>query len=428
MLETCCRNENNHMDMKKTIIFSALLLLGGSTFAQFRLSAEFRPRTEYSHGYATLADMDQKPSLFTSQRTRLNFEFKASGIQTKLVLQDVRIWGSQAQQNLNEDFAVSIHEAWGEVNFSPSLSLRLGRQELVYDNSRILGNSAWNQQARSHDLALLKYKGYVDVHLGVAYNESGDRKNNIYSGPNAYKFMQFLWINKNFDDLKVSLLGINDGRPVNTTDENSDIISQKTVFTQTVGPWFEYKLGKLLLTGNAYYQAGKLVNGKDLSAYEYLFETSWRPAGDLLLGAGFEELSGTDQAAAVNTAHSFNPLYATGHKFNGHMDYFYAGNHLGSVGLRDLYARIGYKVKGVDLGLDIHKFWAQSDLELTTQKDLGYEFDFYAGYKLNESVELNLGYSHLLATETLELLKGGHADGTQNWAWVMFTFKPEIIK
>ena len=36
--------------------------------AQFKISGEFRPRTEYSHGYSTLAGADQDPSLFTTQR------------------------------------------------------------------------------------------------------------------------------------------------------------------------------------------------------------------------------------------------------------------------------------------------------------------------------------------------------------------------
>ena len=32
---------------------------------------------------------------------------------------------------------------------------------------------------------------------------------------------------------------------------------------------------------------------------------------------------------------SFTPFYGTNHKFNGHMDYFYVGNHIGNVGLRE---------------------------------------------------------------------------------------------
>jgi len=415
--------------MKKiTLISFVFLLMSVGAFAQFRLSAEFRPRMEYSHGYSTLAAEDQKPSLFTSQRTRLNAEFQATGIQTKLVLQDARIWGSQPQQVGNEDFGVSVHEAWAEAVLSKSISIRLGRQELVYDNSRIFGNAAWLQQARSHDLALLKFAGYVNVHLGAAYHESGNRKNNFYSGPDAYKFLQFIWINKNFGDFKVSVLGINNGIPQNTLNSKGEVIAQKTKFTQTFGPYFEYTAGKFNFAGNVYYQMGELVNGKTLAAYEYLIEGTWKAGKDFTLGAGFEELSGTDESDASTKANSFSTLYSSGHKFNGHMDYFYAGNHGASVGLRNLYFKAGYKLFGINLGLDIHKFWAQANLGDYPDKDFGTEFDFYTGYKISESVEINFGYSHLLPTETLEHLKGGSADATQNWGWIMFTFKPTFLK
>jgi hypothetical protein len=32
-----------------------------------------------------------------------------------------------------------------------AFSMKLGRQEVIYDNSRIFGNVDWAQQGRSHD-------------------------------------------------------------------------------------------------------------------------------------------------------------------------------------------------------------------------------------------------------------------------------------
>lgn len=402
----------------------ALMAMGAMAQSTLKVSGEFRPRSEYSHGYGTLAGLDQKGSLFTSQRTRVNLEFGIKNVKTKVSLQDVRIWGNQPQQVMNEDLAVSIHEAWAETPLIRGLSLRVGRQELNYDNGRILGNSNWNQQARVHDLALLKYSGFVEVHFGLAYHESGNRKNNIYSGPDAYKTLQFLWLNKSFGDLKLSFIGLNNGIPRNTLNDNGEIVSQKIIYTQTFGPYAEYKKGELSFAGSAYYQTGELVNGKSLSAYEYLLETTWKPGKDFSLGAGYEELSGSAADLDPAKARSFNPLYGTGHKFNGHMDYFFVGNHIGSVGLRDLYAKVGYLIKGISLGVDIHQFWAQADLVNKPNRALGTELDFYGSYKINEVTELGIGYSHLLPTETMQLLKGGSADAVQNWAWVMFTFRP----
>ena len=83
------------------------VLIAQFTNAQFSLSGEFRPRTEISKGYKTLAAEDQKASTITAQRTRLNFGFDTDYVKTKLVLQDVRQWGNQAQLVQNEDYSVS---------------------------------------------------------------------------------------------------------------------------------------------------------------------------------------------------------------------------------------------------------------------------------------------------------------------------------
>ena len=69
-------------------------------------------------------------SVAASQRTRLNALFAAEPVQAKLSLQDVRYWGSQPQSVANEDYAVSIHEAWAESSWL-KLSLRAGRQEFL---------------------------------------------------------------------------------------------------------------------------------------------------------------------------------------------------------------------------------------------------------------------------------------------------------
>lgn len=53
--------------------------------------------------------------MFTSQRTRLNLDYTGDKITTKLVLQDVRNWGNQKQLVGNEDYVISIHEAWAEA-------------------------------------------------------------------------------------------------------------------------------------------------------------------------------------------------------------------------------------------------------------------------------------------------------------------------
>ncbi len=262
--------------MKKYgILLVFCLALAGNLEAQFSLSGEFRPRTEYSHGYSTLADVDQDASLFTSQRTRLNLNYSGDKITTKLVLQDVRTWGNQKQLVGNEDYATSIHEAWAEAKLGSGFSLQMGRKELVYDNHRIFGNVGWAQQARSHDLLLAKYEATFKLHFGLAYHQSGVRTNNIYYGPDAYKSMQFLWFNKIFDKLSISFLALNNGVPYTINTDNGEITEQGIRYSQTIGSYVTYKTGKLSLGGNLYYQTGTDPSGKDLGAYEVLLESGF---------------------------------------------------------------------------------------------------------------------------------------------------------
>ena len=55
------------------------------------------------------------------------------------------------------------------------LSVKIGRQELSYDDVRLLGNLDWLQQARRHDMLLIKglHRGY-QIDIGLAYNQNSD--------------------------------------------------------------------------------------------------------------------------------------------------------------------------------------------------------------------------------------------------------------
>ena len=108
------------------------------------------------------------------------------------------------------------------------------------------------------------------------------------------------------------------------------------------------------------------------------------------------------------------------------MDYFYVGNHGGSTGLRDLTGRVKYALGKVSLGCDVHGFWTDAPIAGTEDTYLGTEIDLSASVPINSSVSMVAGYSQLLATDAMEMLKGGYADETHNWAWLMFTFKPDF--
>ena len=406
------------MKLLKYIILAVIAVaITETSNAQFTLSGEFRPRTEFSHGYKSLAYKDQDLSTITSQRTRLNAMFNTEFVKTKLVLQDVRNWGSQPQLVGNENYATSVHEAWAEVFFVPEFSLQAGRQELAYDDQRIFGNVGWTQQGRTHDVALLKYKKNFTLHFGIAHHENSDITNNLYDGPDAYKDLQFLWFNKTWKANSLSLLALNNGVPVM---EDSVQVSK---YSQTLGGRFTRKFEKWSVAANLYYQTGKHSNGKEISAMNFTAEATLKMG----ITAGYEYFSGNSYDKN-DKVYAFTPFYGTNHKFNGFMDYFYVSNHINSVGLNDAYLKYVWSKKKFSVNADLHYFASAGKINADAGKYLGTELDLTLGYKLHETAMLNAGWSSMFASENMELLKGGNSDASNYWAYIMLTVTPVFIK
>ena len=220
----------------KGLIITLLMTCQSDLFGQFSLKGQYISRAEMRHGYKSLVASSQDPAFFVSQRTRLMFGYNHEKYRFGLSIQDVRTWGSQSQLNVTDNL-LSVHEAWGEIIFKENLSIKIGRQELIYDDHRILGSVDWTMQGRSHDLALLKYTGTgLKAHVGAAYNQDQEQLNtNVYTVPRNYKTMQFLWMNKKLsENISASLLFLNNGLQASTVDLFGNIV-YKTRFSQTTG-------------------------------------------------------------------------------------------------------------------------------------------------------------------------------------------------
>ncbi len=419
-----------------TIIMLSLWFSIGTTTAQeVKISGELRPRYEMRHGYKTLIPDDIKAANFISQRTRLNAFYGNSNYKFFLSIQDVRVWGDVKQLNKNDVYGPSIHQAWGEAIISDKFSIKVGRQEIVYDDQRIFGSVGWAQQARSHDAALLKFKPATNhkIDVGLAYNAVGETLYKTDYDLNSYKTFQYVWYHGSFDKIGISFLALNNGL---TYMDNADS-SQKVAFSQTIGPRFTYKGGAL--SGNAafYYQGGKDGNNNTLAAMYFSVAAGYKITDNFSVGAGVEYLSGTDskEKAEGGDNKSFTPFYGTNHKFNGWMDYFYVGNHGGNVGLMDIFIPLKYKKDKFSVALIPHILSTAATISVhngTEWKDysngLGTEVDLVFGYAVSKEVNLQAGYSQMFATETMQVLKGGNYENTNNWAWVMLTFKPVFFE
>lgn len=415
--------------MKKLLYLYLLAGITMSAQAQFTLSGEIRPRAEYRHGFASLADKDQDPAFFVEQRSRLNALFEKDKYIVKLVLQDVRVWGSQSQLINNGGSLTAIHEAWGQLSLTDDLDLKVGRQEIILDDSRIFGNVAWAQQARSHDAVLLEAtkKGFI-VKLAAAYNQDGVQSTtNFYSVPRSYKAMQFLWAKTKIGDTNASFLFLNNGLQSGTPADGT------TYFSQTIGTNLSYPMDPLTPGGTIYHQTGKDGGGNKINALQYQLNLKYKANNKTDFTIAFESLSGNDETSFSTKNKAFNPFYGTNHKFNGLMDYFFVGNHIGSVGLNDFFVQAVTKGKKWQTQAAIHYFRSHGELfdpatSGAADKYLGTEIDLVFSHQSSEDVNIKIGYSQMFGSSSMELLEGGDSAAFNNWGWVMLTIKPTFFK
>ncbi len=498
--------------LKKTVkgsLLAFLVLQSSDMMAQFlpaqpavqpvatplwTINAQARTRSEVRHGLGNPYTKGEPiPALFTSQRTNLNIGYRWDKLNFNIDLRDVRVWGQDASSINNSDGnKLFLHQAWADVvlgttadtnakfQWFDNLSLKVGRQEIVYDDVRLLGNLDWLQQGRRHDAAILKIlkKGF-DIHAGFAMNQNTDAFGTVgtaytpgnantlnvngtvisapgviltsyqtgakgaatvltpaqtFAGPtpstngqaNQYKFFQYLYATRKFNQTKISLLAFKDdfqqykdfSKTYLSNSRLSSIIPKKdgsgdslyvmksdTLIAKgkdyntgnkintriTLGGQFNTQFGnvstlKTVINGGAYIQTGKLSDkagvGRDINA-SHFFLYALLSKGKFSFGPGYEYLSGnaanyTRASATATTVDGgvdvdpsknkrFDPLYGTPHRWWGYMDYFYVGTGSPKTGLQDLYLRLKYDHNtNFNILVDIHNFMSAADVNLRT--------------------------------------------------------------
>jgi hypothetical protein len=456
------------MDKKKYLpLLIFLFCLTGSTavMGQLTFSGQIRTRTELRNGQGLPQVKDASSALFTSQRSRLNVGFAAHRLKIYTSIQDVRVWGQDGSSinrntvDVNDGFM--LHEGWAEISLIDTgkviknLTLKIGRQELVYDDVRLLGNLDWLQQARRHDAMLLKFEhnGWT-AHLGVGYNQNNEKKTStVYTGTSAlgpastngqtamYKSMQFLYLGRKHYFGNSSLLLFKDDFSKYHFDV-ADVEQKTPIFEK--GVWSRYTLGgnmfgtakrKFGFALSAFYQFGKYRDGTKLGEYLLSGSFMYSAGRKWSFGPGADLTSGYNGTDTKKKYKRFDPLYGTPHKFWGYMDYFYVADGFGSNGLRDYYFKIKYKAKdNLTFSLDTHEFVLPSAVKkddgTKLSKNLGTEFDFVLVYNLTKAITLEGGYSAMLSTETMSSTKVKNVANAQDysdWAYLMINIKPAEI-
>jgi len=426
--------------MKKLIIIFLGLLLFSPVFAQnegkendFTLGAQLRSRAEYRNGVLNPHVEGADPAGFINNRSRLSMEYKRDKLSLGFSAQHVGVWGQDPQVDNNGRFM--LNEAWANIAPGGGFFMKLGRQSLVYDDERILGGLDWNVSGRYHDALKLGFENVQNkLHLILAFNQNSERQFGTYyaSGGQPYKTMQTLWYQLNQSKaFNASLLIMNLGlEAADATDAAAGKSNVKNL--QTFGTNLSYQLSGLQLYGTLYFQAGKNIADKSVSAFMWALNASYPVNPALKLMAASDYLSGNDGKDA-DKYKAFNPLYGTHHKFYGTMDYFYANSFINGLnpGLWDNQLGLSYKTSPkVTLALNYHYFQTTTDVYIEDEKQsraLGSEWDFQITWNIMKDVTLLGGYSAMFGNDAMKAVKGGDPSRWQDWMWVSLNINPKIF-
>ncbi|MFH0759841.1 MAG: alginate export family protein [Bacteroidota bacterium] len=415
----------------RTLISILVLSVSVPGFSQLTIGAELRPRAMFDNGYSAPVPADSPPRLYVTQRTRLNAGFKTGKFETYLSVQDVRFWGGDNQFKAGGAFgstaSMSLHQAWFIAKPAQWFSLKVGRQQLVYDDQRILGSRGWNDTQVSYD-AVLARAGNASHRVELALSWNAESSQEVALSPLKFKTLDFVRYQHTMEKLSWSLITLITGNYVGTTGD-------EVWYRATWGANTVYTGKAVQGRASLYYQHHLNLAGGELSALCGNVNIGVPVIPDRMLWfLGMEYLSGQDgmDSGTGRTNHVFDRLYGNRHTWYGYMDYF---NTTPAQGLEDYMVKGEFRIgESLVLYTDYHYFRLAApmpDPENPTQeasRHLAHELDLTLNWTISDQAALQAGYSVMLPGTSLEIIKNVADTPIRlpRFAYVMITLKPSF--
>ena len=355
----------------------------------FQLSAQERARFNYKPDFDFDGDLSGSWSI--SNRARVGLRVQYGVVGGFIQIQDVRNWGSEFNpKNQGEgtlfDWAadgLDVHQAYGEIKSPYGLMVRIGRQEIAWHGHRLIGTVGWTDQARSFDAVRVVYEG-EKVGAEAMYSLLLDR-------PVAAE------ADTSDRDDDVHLVGVRGGPRLGDPLALDGLVvlrfdrgAQEAL--ATFGGHAKGKAGDFKYEVEGYGQAGSRGDATVLAFLVGVRAGVVIPqAAKLYLGGGFDVVSG-DADGTDSVIRTFDTLYATNHKFYGHVDRYLAlPLHTGGQGLIDGMFNLGLTPhESVSIKLDVHVFAAPSPAD-ADRAFHGAEIDFNASWKPIKPLKIAAG-------------------------------------
>ncbi len=284
--------------------------------------------------------------------------------------------GDPARAPVADPRGIELNQGYARYqNGELGLDLKAGRQRIVLDDQRFVGNVGWRQFEQTFDSASVKTSlGVEGLELFYAYVWHVQR---IFgdNGPNFDSNSHFIHGSYAFlPEIKLTLftylLDFKGDSPINSTNSYGGMLTGKLGLDELLnveegGLALDYRVTYALQTDAADNPVGYLASFV---------------AADLKLGkkglgyaGGGYQLLGSDGGAAA-----FQFPLGTNHKFNGWADVFLVTP---TAGLQDLYVYAGAPLPwDVDGKVVFHKFWSDQG-----GADFGWEIDALLKKQINRN-------------------------------------------
>lgn len=234
--------------------------------------------------------------------------------------------------------------------------IKYGRQRLILDNARFIGNVGWRQNEQTYDGVSLTNKAIRYTNFTYAYIKNVNR---VFGEDNA----ALGDLNMNSHVLNASYTGFDAGKLIGYAYllDVENPIAQFGLTSDTFGARWQGVIGEMFTYNLEYAQQQDAGVGEAYSA-DYMLAEGTYTVSRFSFGLGYE-LLGSD-----NGAYGFATPLATLHAFNGWADKFLATPR---DGLEDKYLNVGITFAGAQALVSYHKFDADAG-----GADYGDEIDF----------------------------------------------------
>lgn len=352
-------------------------------------------------------------------RTRLRVTARPmQGVALVAEIQDSRHFGSgdpdaaRGTTDASAD-ALDMRQAFVQIDTLLHLpvDLRVGRQEMLFNNERLIGSSNWNNTGRSFDAArgTLKAGDLIIDLFGsrlAAPSPSPTASQNLYGLWGTYRPSRML---------RTELYGLLDN---NTTEITRGADSGQSLLSRyTAGLYVKGSVDLIDVEIEGIGQTGRIGTSdsaprRDVRAFlastiigvTLIEESNTRLQGLITLLSG-------DGSSGDTVNETFNTLFGTNHKFYGVMDFFPILS--GNLGLVDMSGGIATTpIKGLRIALDGHRFGPQRG---GGDGSFGTEIDLQIWWSGVSRFELSGGASTFLPGE---LARPRVGDAARFWVFI----------